>query len=352
MYALADRFPGLLTTLPRRALANLPTPVEEASELGRQAGIHRLLVKRDDLTANLYGGNKVRKLEFLLADAQLHDCDTVLTFGATGSNHALATSIFARELGLKCIAVLTDQAWTPNVGRTLRYHARLGTQVVHAKDYRSSKETSDEIASTHPAGPEHVYRIPWGGSSWLGTVGFVNAALELVEQMGAELPDVIYVACGTMGTAVGLGLGLSLAGVKTRVEAVQVVPNVVTNRERLQSMHEQTNEQLAALDDRVPVIADPWERVSFRTEYLGTGYAETTPECVEAVQQIGDLEGLQLETTYTGKALAALIGDAKAGKLAGQKVMFWNTYNSQPAPDDLDKVSVETIPESLRHYLQ
>ena len=248
MYALANRFPGLLTTLPRRSLAALPTPVEQAAQLGRQVGLNDLLVKRDDLTAVLYGGNKVRKLEYLLADAQLLDCDTVLTFGAVGSNHALATSIFARELGLQCIAVLTDQAPTPNVSRTLRHHARLGTRLVHATSYSNSKELSDEIASTHPGGPELVYRITWGGSSWLGTVGFVNAALELVEQMESGLPDVIYVACGTMGTAVGLGLGLSLAGAHTRVEAIQVVPNVVTNPERFQAMHEQTNEQLAARD--------------------------------------------------------------------------------------------------------
>ena len=352
MYALANRYPGLLSNLPRRTLANLPTPVEEAIKLGKQVGVDKLFIKRDDLTAAAYGGNKVRKLEYLLADAQLRDCDTVLTFGAAGSNHALATSIFARELGLHCIAVLTDQTPTPNVGRTLRYHARLGTRLVHAKNYRSSKETSDEIASTHPDGPERVYRIPWGGSSWLGTVGFVNAAFELVEQMGPDLPDVIYVACGTMGTAIGLGLGFGLAGAHTRVEAIQVVPNVVTNADRFQAMHEQTNAELTARDAQVPSIADPWKIVKFRTEFLGPGYADTTPECVAAVEMIGDLEGLQLETTYTGKALAALIADAGAGILAGEKVMFWNTYNSRPAPGDLDEVSIETIPESLRHYLQ
>ena len=142
------------------------------------------------------------------------------------------------------------------------------------------------------------------------------------------------------------------AGGTGHVEAIQVVPNVVTNRERLQAMHEQTNEHLTALDDGIPTIPDPWAKVNFRTEFLGSGYAETTPECVEAVKMIGDLEGLHLETTYTGKALAALIADARAGKLAGQKVMFWNTYNSRPAPDDLDDVSIETIPESLHKYLE
>ena len=102
----------------------------------------------------------------------------------------------------------------------------------------------------------------------------------------------------------------------------------------------------------MPTITDPWEKVSFRSEFLGTGYADTTPECIEAVRTIAELEGLPLETTYTGKALAAMIADAGAGKLAGKSVMFWNTYSSRPLPDDLEKVAIELIPESLHHYLK
>lgn len=351
MYALANRFPGLRKTLPRRLLSTLPTPVDEAVTLGAQLGLSELLIKRDDLTAPVYGGNKVRKLEYLLADAQLRDCDTVVTFGSVGSNHALATSIYAHQLDMDCVAVLTDQAWTSNIGSTLRYHALLGTRLIHTTDYRSTQAAYEEIANAHPGGPERVYRIPWGGSSWLGAVGFVNAALELNEQLDPNMPDVIYVACGTMGTAVGLALGLQVAEAATRIEAIQVVPNVVTNPDRFKSMLRETNERLRVLDGEVPTVTDAWQHVTIRPEFLGAGYADPTPGCLDAVGRIADTEGLQLETTYTGKALAALIADARAGKLRDRRVMFWNTYNSRPMPEGLDDVPVDLLPDSLRIYM-
>lgn len=351
MYSLANRYPAALTTLPRRALTVLPTPIEPAAKLGAALDLAELSIKRDDVTAILYGGNKVRKLEYLLADAQLQDCDTVITFGAVGSNHALATAIYARHLGFDCAAVLTDQPATPLVAKTLRYHALLGTRLLHAHDYRSPAGIADEFAKAHAGGSERVYKIPWGGSAWLGTVGFVNAALELCEQCPMQPPDVVYVACGTMGTAVGLALGFRLATCATRVEAVQVAPEPVTTHERFSALYWETNSRLMALDDRVPEINDPWQNVSLRAEFLGPGYAETTPECIDAVNRIADTEGLHLETTYTGKALAALLADAAAGKLRDRRVLFWNTYNSRPVPPEIDDIEISTIPESLRRYL-
>jgi len=127
--ALAQAFPALDEALPRVALAELPTPLTDVSALGTRLGIGSLAIKRDDLTSPIYGGNKVRKLEFLLADALARGCDAVATFGAVGSNHALATAVFAGRLGLGCHVILVPQPATPAIAPKLRYLLWLGATV-------------------------------------------------------------------------------------------------------------------------------------------------------------------------------------------------------------------------------
>lgn len=352
MNTLAARYPKLLLNLPFLTLTDLPTPLDRAEELGEELGLNTLWIKRDDLTASIYGGNKVRKLEYLFADVQSRGCDAVVTFGAVGSNHVLATSIFAKQLGITCYGVLTEQPVTPYVADTLRYHAMLGTRLVMAPGYYGANAAADEIARNHPTGPGKVYRMMWGGSSWRGAVGFVNAAFELADQLKhAEAPHKIYVACGTMGTAVGLAIGLRLAQLRSEVVAVQVVPDPVTTEENLRKLFTQTNGELHAIDDEIALLDEPFSNLTLKTGYLGDGYAEQTPACKEAVELIARTEGLVLETTYTGKALAALIDDARAGRLEGQQVAFWNTYNSRPHPGGLANVDTSSLPDELSRYL-
>lgn len=352
MNTLAARYPKLLLHLPFLTLTDLPTPLDRAEELGEQLGLGTLWIKRDDLTASIYGGNKVRKLEYLFADAQSRGCDAVITFGAVGSNHVLATSIFAKQLGMTCYGVLTEQTLTPYVGDTLRYHAMLGTRLVVAKGYAGVKAAADDIERNHPTGRGKVYQMTWGGSSWRGAVGFVNAAFELADQLKhAEAPDKIYVACGTMGTAVGLAIGLRLAQLRSQVVAVQVVPEPVTTEANLLRLFTETNGELNAIDNDIALLDDPFSNLTLKTGYLGPGYAEQTPDCKEAVELMARTEGLALETTYTGKALAALIDDARSGRLEGQQVAFWNTYNSRPPPGGLANVDTIALPAELSRYL-
>ena len=186
MNALATRFADLAAALPHIQLTQLPTPVLAAPALAEHIGIDGLTIKADDQSATLYGGNKVRKLEYLLADAQARQCDSLLTFGSAGSNHALATAIYARRLGLRCVAILTDQPQTDYVAATLRYHARLGTQLIHAGGYHETVAAYEAAVASHPTGPDRLYKVTWGGSSWLGATGFVAAALELAGQCAAD----------------------------------------------------------------------------------------------------------------------------------------------------------------------
>jgi len=349
--ALETAFPALRGSLQRIALTDLPTPVAPAAALAAETGLESLHIKRDDRTAPVYGGNKVRKLEYLFGDALHRGCDAVVTFGAVGSNHALATAIYADRLGLDCHVIMTDQPVTPYVARTLRYHALLGTRLEHADSHGQAPAIADRLTRRHPTGAGRLYRIPGGGSSPLGALGYVNAALELAAQCTDTAPDVIYVPCGTMGTVCGLALGLRLAGLATRIEAVRVVPEPVATSSGIEALCRAANRRLHEIDTTIPLIADPLANVSLRSEFFGAGYAEATLECRQAVTLIRSAESIVLETTYTGKALAALIHDARDGRLAGRRVMFWNTYNARPYPAAVDNEDGSTLPEWARRYL-
>jgi D-cysteine desulfhydrase len=352
--ALEAAFPALAYALPHIALTMLPTPLDAAPDFAQQLGIGSLAIKRDDLTSPIYGGNKVRKLEYLLADALARGCDTVVTYGAVGSNHALATAVFARRLGLACHAVLVPQPKTPWIAATLRYHLHLGTRLHAARDFNHTRALLERIRQAHPNGPDRVYDIPWGGSNWLGEVGFVGAALELAAQVGkagSPPPDLLYAAAGSMGTVIGLSLGLSVAGLPTRIVAPRVVPFGANAAARIRELVGLANRELHARDASFPLVAEPAANVEVRDEFFGTGYAEATPEALEAVALMQELERHKLETTYTGKALACLVADARAGKLSGKRVIFWNTYNSAAYPAEVAGVDASALPADFKLYL-
>lgn len=350
MKQLAERYPALAETLPFTPLACLPTPLEPARRLAGRLDIAALDIKRDDLSGEIYGGNKVRKLEHLLADALARECDAVLSFGAVGSNHLLATAIYARQLGLACYGVVSDQPPTPKVAATLRYHALLGTCLVHAPDMAAIRQAERSLAEGHRGGPAGLYRIPWGGSSWLGATGFVNAALELATQVAAP-PDRIYLANGTMGTAVGLAIGCRLLDWPTRIIGVRVSPLGSNTGEYGRRLFLETTSELHRRDPAFPALEDAFRNLDVRDGFLGDGYAVPTEAAREAIGLAAEEAGLDLDMTYTGKAMAALVSDARAGRLRNRRVLFWLTYNSRPYPAGLDRVSTAGLPAGLRRYL-
>ena len=330
-------------------LAVLPTALEPAGRLGGAIAAPDLLAKRDDLAGAIYGGNKVRKLEYLLGDAIARGCDAVVTFGAAGSNHALATAVYAKRAGLDCYAVLTDQIQTPWVASTLRWHCLLGTRIVPATGFVESQTEATRLKAIHPTGPDRLYEIPWGGSSPLGSLGFVDAGAELAAQLsaaGITGPVRVYLPCGTMGSVAGLLVGLRLARVPATVVSVKVVPQHVVDAAAVL--------QLAAAvcallpPGTAPTRDDLDAHLEFRTEFAGEGYALPTPECVEAVALARDLEGIRLDTTYSGKALACLVADARSGRLVGRTPVFWQTWNSRPYPAGLAQADISALPQSFR----
>jgi D-cysteine desulfhydrase len=349
--AFESAFPVLAGELPRIALGEFPTPLEAAEALAKELGIGSLAIKRDDLTSPVYGGNKVRKLEYLLADSLARGCDSVVTYGSVGSNHALATAVFAVRLGLTPHAVLIDQAPSPYVARKLRYLLYLGARIHPARGMSHSREIFEAISTRHPGGPARVCDIPWGGSNWLGATGFVAAAMELARQVSVP-PDFLYVSGGTLGTVTGLALGLRVLGWPTQIVAPRAVPSGSSAAERLAQALAATNRELNRRDPSFTLFEEPARNVELRPEFYGPGYGEATPETLEAVQLVRERLGIELDITYTGKAFAGLIADARSGRLARKQVIFWNTYNSAPYPQGIENVDTSALPAEFRRYLE
>jgi len=347
---LQARFPALGRRLPRTRLATLPTPVHEA-RVRIDTGRRILSVKSDDLTGALYGGNKVRKLEYIFPRAREKNCRRLATFGAVGSNSALATALYARQAGFNCSCFLMHQAKTAQIPATLNMHIQNGTELIcYGGSYRQRVQTLRD----HLWG-RNAWVVPMGASSWRGTIGFVAAGLELAEQIATgeiSKPDRIYVGTGTMGTAVGIALGLAIAELDTEVHAVRVSVTAITNDRLLQNLTEKTVTMMRRLDRSVPADLAGRTRIRLRNGFFGDGYAHTTPAAENAIAFAREQLGIQLESTYTGKAMAALLADMQQPDTETLNFLFWNTYYSMPVTVATDHaLDATALPaEFLRYF--
>jgi D-cysteine desulfhydrase len=313
LLALERRFPTIAGKVPRRPLALLPTPVHPLRDLGRDAGIGDLWIKRDDRTGDVYGGNKVRKLEWLLADAVARGHRSVLTTGALGSNHALATTIYARSLGLNVDLVLIPQPVTAHVRKTLLLDHAFGATIHYAPTIAAARRIAFGVLARGFFARDRRYLVPTGGSSVVGTLGYVNAGLELAEQVAAgELPEpaAVVVPLGSGGTVAGLVAGLKLAGLASRVIAVRVTDLLPPTSAFLTTLE-------LGPDD-----------FTIRSDWLGPGYGAVTEAGLDASRRSAEHEGLKLETTYGAKALAGALALAHEPEWRGRPILFWHTYSS------------------------
>lgn len=337
---LFKAYPALQQTIAHISLGTFPTPLYYCDQLAKVHGIQNLFIKQDSISGGilsdgtqLFGGNKVRKLEFLLADALRHNAQSVLTFGCIGSNHATATATYARELGLRCYLMLTPQPDSAIVHRNLNLMYAAHAEIIFSANatMRMDATTSTFIASKKDYGT-YPYFIPTGGSTPIGVIGFVNAAFELREQINNGLltePDYIYVATGSCGTTAGLALGLKAAGIQSRIIAVCVEPEEVLGafEKRIAQLFTQTNQFLNDRDATFPLFADSADNVMIIHDFSGPCYGLCMPEVVEAIEEVEKYENVILDGTYTGKAFTAILSHAKQGLLQDKNVLFWNTFD-------------------------
>lgn len=353
---LFNRFPNIGKRIPFTPLATLPTPCESHEGYG---GAGQLVVKRDDFSGQVYSGNKVRKLELLLGRALEEGAKEVLTFGYAGSNHSLATSIYAKQVGLRCISVLLPQPNAQYVRRNLLASFFLGTELHHVSSVSAVALTTARIVASRKIRTGFAPQIiPAGGSSALGTSSFVSALFELNDQIESgkcDAPDRIYVPLGSMGTVAGLAIGIVLVGLKTKVVAVRVVDERFGNAQKTLKLAHKTCTMLHDVDPSFPVIPEQELRsvLEIRDEFFGRQYGEFTPESIEAVRRAREELSLDFEGTYSGKAFSAFLHDAAQGELSDKTAMFWNTHNSR---DFTTALSVEAdyhdLPKGFHRYFE
>jgi D-cysteine desulfhydrase family pyridoxal phosphate-dependent enzyme len=292
----------------RMPLAALPTPIDDAPRLSEAVGA-RVLVKRDDLTGLALGGNKARKLEWLVADALAQGADTLVTAGGAQSNFARMTAAAAARLGLGCHLVLAGDAPPRATGNLILdrlFGARLHFAGAH--DWRFLEARVAAIADA--LGPR-AYAMPIGGASPVGAVAYLHAADELAAQMPV-LPDWVVLADGSGGTHAGLLAGLPA---RVRILGVDVARPPRPHAERIPELAAEA----AALAGR-PLPGGALELA----DHTGPRYAAITEECRAAVRLAARTEGLVLDPVYTGKAMAGLVHGVKEGRLGGT-ILFWHT---------------------------
>jgi len=351
---LFRRYPRLRDALPWVSLGEWPTPVERMHRLEKAHGMPALYVKRDDLSSRYYGGNKVRKLEFVLADVAKKGCSGVMTMGAAGSNHVLATAIHGRRLGLSTTALLFDQPCAEYVRRNLLLDYHNGARLVWTRSIPLIPLAYAKERIAARVRGERLYWLGPGGSSPTGCLGYVNAGLEIAQQVEEGLlpePDYVVTAMGTHGTAAGLWLGLHLSGLRSRLVGVAVVETAYCNAALWARLANKAAALLARLDPEIRAPkARPSDLVYIESE-LGRGYAHLTSADVKAVREARELEGLLIEGTYTGKALAAALEFGK-GLGGGESVLFVNTYNSADLDSQVADIDYRLLPKPFHRFFE
>jgi D-cysteine desulfhydrase family pyridoxal phosphate-dependent enzyme len=326
-------------TFPRVKLAALPTPLTEAAglrdALGGPARCPRILLKRDDLTGLALGGNKARKLEFLIGDARQQGATCVITTGAVQSNHARMTAAAACIAGLGVTLVLTttepDPASQGNYLLDRLFGARIHL-IAAGPDPRIAVAPDEEarvreVVEQLRADGERPYLIPVGGSSGIGALGYAAGTLELVEQLAAMqlAPTRLYYASGSRGTQAGLELGSRLFSAPYRLFGIAVSGGEEEKRLRAARI---ANEAGARLGAEVNIVA---AELATNQDHIGAGYGIPTQACLEAIRLLAQRDGVLLDPTYTAKAMAALIADVRSGAITPDETIVFLHTGGVPA---------------------
>lgn len=322
----------MLERLGKLQLGFYPTPFHRLDRISEEYGVE-LYVKREDFSGmTLFGGNKIRKLEYLLKDAVRQGCDTVVTYGATQSNHAMETATAARKCGLNPVLFLAAivEPNAEDIRANLLLDTILGAEInIIPANGRSTKQTMEEsqdliqgrIRELEAQG-HRIYNIPTGGSLPLGACGFADAYVETMEQAAAMglKPDYLFTATGSTGTLSGLCAGKALMGDGTRVVGVAVGPKPESYLEEVVAL---ANQALALLGAAETVTRDLF---SVTMDYYGAGYEVPSPAANDDIRYLARTEGLFTDPVYSGKSFHAMMEYIRDGRVErGSTVIFLHT---------------------------
>lgn len=319
----------MLEQFPRVNLAHLPTPLEHLPRLSKHLGGPDIWVKRDDCTGLASGGNKTRKLEFSMAAALAEGADTIVTVGAVQSNHVRQAAAAAAKLGLACEVLLEHRVSDPsepyaksgNVFLDKIFDANL-REYPGGTDFESAME---EVAGEVRAAGGKPYIVPGGASNTIGALGYVNCAIELLEQLNERdlQVDHLVTATGSAGTQAGLAVGLKASGSELPMLGIGVNAPKDAQEEKVYKLAVETAEYIG----KPGVVAR--EDIVANCDYVGTGYGVPTESMNEAVLLLARLEGLLFDPVYSGKGLAGMIDLIRKGEFAGaSNIVFLHTGGS------------------------
>jgi len=311
-------------------LAFLPTPLEYAENFTKLLGGPRIFFKRDDCTGLAFGGNKTRKLEYIMADVLEKQADVIITIGGLQSNWARQTAAAARKLGLKIILVLNGKEPEGYQGNLL-LDSILGCDI-RFKPYTDEEEQREEAGETPITGgiAEEVkkigkvpYIIPLGGCNPIGNIGYINAVKELKKQAEENSINIDYLvsAVGTGGTQAGIELGLRLYEMNTKCYGISISRHIKPKSQEITDLCNQTTKYF-----KLECSQFSPDEIEVNYDYIGERYAIPTDESIEAIYTIAKMEGIILDPVYTGKAMAGLIDLIKKGKFKkNENIVFLHT---------------------------
>ncbi len=313
-----------LARFPRLHLAHLPTPLEPMPRLSKELGCE-IWIKRDDCTGMSTGGNKTRKLEFLMAEAVEMGADLVMTQGATQTNHGRQTAAFAAKLGMECHILLEDRTGYNNDnyngnGNVLLDHLH-GATTEKFPGGTDMPAEMEKAAEAERAKGKKVYVIPGGGSNPTGALGYVNCAFELVGQANDRslVIDRVVHATGSSGTQAGLVTGMKAINSGIPVLGIGTRAPQPKQEQMVYDLACRTAEKLGC-----PGVVGR-EDVMANTDYVGEGYGLPTESGLEAIRMFAELEGILLDPVYSGKGAAGLIDLARKGEFKDQRIVFLHT---------------------------
>jgi len=355
MIPLFRRYPALRDGIPYTPLGGLPTPVHRLERLGAETGAASLYIKRDDLTGTVYGGNKIRKFEFIMGRA-LHDgVKAVITFGVPGTRHALCVTAAAREAGLRSIVMVHSEMSPYGDAANLLMTRYCGAELHHHSCFKYMVTGGALQCLKHMLRTGRPPRLLRNRSCPTGTVAFVNAAFELKEQIErGEMPepDHIYVALGTTGIAAGLMLGVKAVKLNSRVVPVRVTGESSTKTRKMARLFRTTNDLLHSRDASFPEFETPKSDFHINHSLIGESYLEFPTASAEAAELMKRTEGIALEGIYTGRALAALIAYVRNDSARSGVLLFWNTFNSRDLTPALSSIDRRSLPGWMQDYYE
>ena len=317
----------------RVQFAHLPTRIEKLERLSKHLGGPDILIKRDDQTGLATGGNKTRKLEFLVAEALAQGCDHLITTGSPQSNHCRQTAAAAAKLGMGCSLVLKHNQPATITGNLL-LNKLLGAHIYWAGDQPPSTLISEVTAELIAMG-QNPYSIPLGGSNVVGATGYTFAMRELMSQLKTQHLniDFIVVASSSGGTQAGLVLGAQAYGFNGEVLGISIDQPAQVLQMQVAALTTATATHLG--------LEGIWiaDKIKVNDDYLGGGYAVVGKIEKEAISLLAQLEGILLDPVYTGRAMGGLIDLIRWGAFTrGQSVLFWHTGGTAALPAFADKL--------------